>query len=226
MRSVLTKSYSSPKTIWPQLFQTGLENIAGRHIQFYFLDPAAQAAAETLNAAGRLIPEPDSDFLAIVNANLAGAKSNLFVTYDIEQTVSAPQDGFITKQLEITYKNSRKSDNCNLEAGLLCLNSTLKDWTRIYVPAGSEVISSEGFKEDARMTEELGFSVINGFFSLEPLGSAKIKLEYKVPYTNQDLYQLKIWKQGGIDSIPVLLDTNGTQEQLEILKDTTYSVAF
>ncbi len=226
MRSVLTKSYSSPKTVWPELFQTGMDNIAGRHIQFYFLDENAQAAAETLNAAGRLKPLADSDFLAIVNANLAGAKSNLFVTYDVEQTVSAPKDGFITKQLEITYKNSRKSDNCNLEAGLLCLNSTLKDWTRIYVPAGSEIISSEGFKEDARMTDDLGFSVINGFFSLEPLGSAKIKLEYKVPYTDESTYQLKIWKQGGIDSIPFLLDTNGNQEQFEIAKDTNYSVAF
>ncbi|MDA1079312.1 MAG: DUF4012 domain-containing protein [bacterium] len=226
MRSVLTKSYSSPKTIWPELFQTGLNNIADRHIQFYFLDEKAQAAAETLNAAGRITPEPSADFLAIVNTNLAGAKSNLFVTYEVEQTVSAPENGFITKQLEITYKNSRKSDNCNLEAGLLCLNSTLKDWTRIYVPAGSEVITSEGFKEDARISEELGFSVINGFFSLEPLGSAKIKLEYKVPYTDESTYTLKIWKQGGIDKVPYLLDTTGSQEQLEVTKDTTYSTAF
>jgi len=225
MRSVLTKSYASPKTVWPQLLQTGMDNIAGRHIQFYFLDEDAQAAAETINAAGRLKPAPDSDFLAIVNANLAGAKSNLFVTYDVAQVVSAPQDGFITKQLEITYKNSRKSDNCNLEAGLLCLNSTLKDWTRIYVPQGSELISSEGFKETAEMSEELGFSVINGFFTLEPLGTAKIRLEYKVPYTN-DEYQLYVWKQGGIDTFSLLLDTNGNQEQLDVAKDETYKTAF
>ena len=226
MRSVLTKAYASPKTVWPQLFQTGMDNIASRHIQFYFLDEKAQQTAEVINAAGRLKPVPDSDFLAIVNANLAGAKSNLFVTYEVEQTVSAPQDGFITKQLEITYKNSRQSDNCNLEAGLLCLNSTLKDWTRIYVPQGSTLVSSEGFKEAANMSEELGFSVINGFFTLEPLGTAKIKLEYKVPYANDKQYQLQIWKQGGIDKFPFLLDTAGNQEQLNITKDTAYSAAF
>ncbi|NCN06409.1 MAG: DUF4012 domain-containing protein [Candidatus Pacebacteria bacterium] len=226
MRSVLTKAYSSPKTVWPALFQTGMDNIAGRHIQFYFLDEKSQAAAEAIHAAGRLESKQDVDFLAIVNANLAGAKSNLFVTYEVEQVVSAPQDGFITKQLEITYKNSRKSDNCNLEAGLLCLNSTLKDWTRIYVPAGSELISSEGFKESARVTEELGFSVINGFFTLEPLGTAKIKLEYKIPYNATDRYQLRVWKQGGIDTFPLLLETDGNQEKLQISKDTTYSIAF
>ncbi|OGJ16617.1 MAG: hypothetical protein A2632_00960 [Candidatus Pacebacteria bacterium RIFCSPHIGHO2_01_FULL_46_16] len=226
MRSVLTKAYASPKTVWPQLFQTGMDNIASRHIQFYFLDEKAQQTAEVINAAGRLKPVPDSDFLAIVNANLAGAKSNLFVTYEVEQTVSAPQDGFITKQLEITYKNSRQSDNCNLEAGLLCLNSTLKDWTRIYVPQGSTLVSSEGFKEAASMSEELGFSVINGFFTLEPLGTAKIKLEYKVPYANDKQYQLQIWKQGGIDNFPLLLDTAGNQEQLDITKDTAYSTTF
>ena len=226
MRAVLTKSYTAPKSQWPPLFSSAFENITGRHIQFYFFDEKSQQVAETINAAGRITPPENNDFLGIVNANLGGAKSNLFISYEVEQVVSAPKDGFIEKTVEINYKNSRKGDNCNLEAGLLCLNSTLRDWTRIYIPAGSELISSQGFVSDAEVKEDLGFSVIQGYFTLEPLGSAKLVVTYKVPYTDQDQYRLEIWKQGGTDEIPMLLDVTGGQEQLTITKDVTYSTEF
>jgi len=226
MRSVLTKSYTAPKSQWPALFSSAFENINGRHIQFYFFDEKSQNVAETINAAGRIKPVENSDFLGIVNANLGGAKSNLFISYEVNQVVSAPIDGFIEKTVEITYKNSRNSDNCNLEVGLLCLNSTLRDWTRIYIPAGSELISSQGFVSDPEMKEDLGFSVIQGYFTLEPLGSAKLALTYKVPYTDSETYRLDIWKQGGIDEIPMLIDVTGGQEQLNVIKDVTYGTEF
>ena len=113
-----------------------------------------------------------SDFLAVVNANLGGAKSNLFTSYDITQTVSAPENGYVTRTVEITYKNSRKADNCNLEAGLLCLNATLRDWTRYIVPAGSELVDAQGFTQSPETYEENGFTVFGGFFVLEPMAQA------------------------------------------------------
>lgn len=226
MRSVLTKSYGAPKTVWPDLFASMFESIQGRHVQMYFLNEDAQQAAEAINAAGRLQPVENSDSLAIVNANLGGAKSNLFIQYEASQEVSEPQDGFITKTLEITYKNTRRADNCNLEAGQLCLNSTLNDWTRIYVPEGSELISANGFVEEPVVYEENGFTVFDGDFTLEPLGLAKLLIVYKVPYSDAESYQLRVWKQGGIESFPFLVDVTGGQEQLTISKDTVYSTPF
>lgn len=226
MRSVLTKSYGAPKTVWPDLFASMFESIQGRHVQMYFLNEDAQQAAEAINAAGRLQPLENSDSLAIVNANLGGAKSNLFIEYEATQEVSEPQDGFITKTLEITYKNTRRADNCNLEAGQLCLNSTLNDWTRIYVPEGSELISANGFVEEPVVYDENGFTVFDGDFTLEPLGLAKLQLEYKVPYGDTDTYHVRVWKQGGIESFPFLIDVTGGQEQLTIAKDTVYSTPF
>ena len=227
MRSTLTKAYGAPKQQWPELFQTGWESVQGRHIQFYFLDESAQQAAQTAAAAGKLAPTTEGqDFLAIVNANLGGAKSNLFIEYEVNQTISAPENGFITKTIEITYKNTRKADNCNLEAGLLCLNSTLRDWTRLYVPAGSELVDAQGFSEAPETYEENGLTVFDGFFSLEPLSQAKLKLTYKVPYEDTETYKLKMWKQGGINEYQTLIDVTGGQEQLLIDKDTTYETIF
>lgn len=227
MREMLTKSYGAPKQQWPELFELGWNSIQSRHIQFYFLNEQDQAAAELINGAGRMkVAKNGQDFLGIVNANLGGAKSNLFTEYQVHQTVSAPENGRIQKTVEITYRNTRKGDNCNLEAGLLCLNSTLRDWTRLYLPAGAEIVSAQGFTADPSTYEENGFSVVDGFFILEPMSSSKVSVIYTVPYTDTENYSVNIWKQGGVKDFKLLMDVTGGQEEIIISKDTEYQTEF
>ena len=226
MRAVLSKAYDAPSDKNGPLFQAMISAIQGRHIQVYYIDESLQKAAEAINVAGRMTPPTKGeDFFAVVNANLGGAKSNLFTTYEMLQQVEAPTEGRIKKTVEITYKNNRRADNCNLEAGLLCLNSTLRDWTRIYVPAGSELIEATGFTKDAKIYDELGFTVFDGFFILEPNGVAKIRLTYSVPYTLPD-YQLQLWKQGGITDYPLTMEVTGGRDELTINKDTSYTTTW
>ncbi|HEX9817687.1 MAG TPA: DUF4012 domain-containing protein [Patescibacteria group bacterium] len=227
MQGTLQKAYSAPKEQWPALFESLWQNIEGKHIQLYFLNEQAQLAAEAINGAGRLIaPTNGQDFLAIVDANLGGAKSNLFTNYDIKQIVSVPENGRLTKTVEITYKNTRRADNCNLEAGQLCLNATLQDWSRLYLPVGSELVSAQGFSNQPEIYEESDFTVIDGFFSLEPLGTAKLVITYTVPYTDLETYRVELWKQGGIPAFTTLLDVNGGEEQVLIEKDTSLEIPF
>lgn len=236
MKSILAKTYDLDKAKFPELFQVAKTSIEGRHVQMYFMDESTQKAAEQINAAGRLYELKDNlkawqmgenmDFLAIVDANLGGAKSNLFTNYEVKQTINAPNNGRLEKTVEITYKNTRKADNCNLEAGQLCLNSTLTDWLRIYLPKGAELIEIQGISNEASVYEEANLTVIDGYFSLEPLGLAKIKLSYSIPYTDSVNYNLKMWKQGGIDPVPVLIDVTGGEEQLLMDKDLEYSSVF
>jgi hypothetical protein len=226
MSTILSKIYSSPRTYMADLSGIALKDIEGRHIQMYFLDEEFQKSVEAINAAGRLVVDNSAqDSLAIVNANLGGAKSNLFIDYKVIQTVSEPIDGLLTKTVEITYKNDHKADNCNLEAGLLCLNSTLRDWTRLYVPMGSEIIEAQGFTEEAKTYDEAGFTVFDGFFTLEPMAQAKLKITYTVPYSD-DTYRINLWKQGGIDPIPTIMDVTGGQEEVLIDKDLIYETEF
>jgi len=236
MKSILAKTFDLDKARFPELFAVAMSSIEGRHLQMYFMDETTQLATEQINAGGRLYELKDNlkgwqmgtnmDFLAIVDANLGGAKSNLFTNYEVKQTINAPIDGRLEKTVEITYKNTRKADNCNLEAGKLCLNSTLNDWLRIYLPLGSELINIQGISNEASVYEEANLTVIDGYFSLEPMGLAKIKLTYTIPYTDTVNYNLKMWKQGGIDAIPVLIDVTGGEEQLSLDKDLDYSTIF
>ncbi len=227
MQAILAKTYAAPKQKWPELFDMLWKNIKSRHVQMYYLDEKAQQAAENVGAAGRL-PDPNQikgDFLAIVDANLGGAKSNLFTDYEVAQIIQAPENGQINKTVEITYRNERKADNCNLEAGELCLNSTLPDWHRLYLPKGSKLIEAQGFTKEPKQYEDQGYSVIDGFFSLEPKAVAKIKLTYTVPY-DLDEYQLYIWKQGGIDPYETLIEVTGGQEKIIVNQDKTYQTVF
>lgn len=225
MQGVLMKTYATPKQKFPELFSMAWESIKGRHTQMYFSDESAQQAAEAVAAGGRIKPTEQGDFLAIVDANLGGAKSNLFTEYKVDQFIEGPENGQITKTVEITYRNTRPADNCNLEAGELCLNSTLQDWHRLYLPTGTQLVKAQGFTQEPKEYEDLGFHVIDGFFKLEPKGVAKVKITYTVPY-ELDNYQLQIWKQGGIDPYETIIDVNGGQEKLLIDQDQTFETIF
>jgi len=225
MQAILQKTYEAPKLYWADLFAMSWEMIKSRHLQMYFIDEQAQLASENADAAGRLTPTEDGDFLAIVDANLGGAKSNLFTEYDVQQFIEGPVNGYIHKTIEITYRNNRKADNCNLEAGLLCLNATAPTWHRLYLPAGTKLNESQGFADEPNLYEELGFQVIDGFFKLDPMGAAKIRVSYEVPYNLED-YKLFIWKQGGVKSFDTIIDVNGYQTQLLVDHDLEFEEKF
>ncbi len=227
MKALLEKTYGASKEQFPALFQLMLNNIQGRHLQVYFLDEEMQLAAEKINIAGRMLPPTDgSDFLAIVDANLGGAKSNLFIDYSVEQTILTPDNGLLEKRVVINYTNSQAGDDCNLERGLLCLNSVNNDWNRIYLPLGSKLVSAKGYLGEPVVYEENGFTVIDGFFKLNPKNNAKIDLEYTVPYANTENYQLKIWQQGGLRDTKHLIDVNDNQEEIIVNRDTLYQASF
>lgn len=230
MQAILQKAYSAPKEQWPQLAELAWKKIEGKHVQFYFFDEQFQQAAETANAAGRMNqPKEGQDFLAIVDANLGGAKSNLFVETEGKLEVSAPSNGVLTNTLTLKYKNDRRGDNCNLEAGQLCLNGTLRDWVRIYLPKGAKLVNANGFDQGTLSEsedEETGFHIIEGVFRLAPLSQATVQVEYTVPYENTETYQLQMRKQAGTDQWKYLLDINGHEEEVVLNKDLNIEIPF
>lgn len=228
MKSILTKAYSAPKEIWPNLFTTGWKNIEGKHIQLYFFEPKAQAAAEAINAAGRVSPgTPGSDYFLVVDTNLAGAKSNFFVKQNIEHVVDLPQNGEVKHTVTITYENPFAPSNCNLEAGQLCLNGRLNDWVRFYLPSGAKFIESRGFDEGSvKETDDLGHRVVEGVFALQPRARAKIELTYTVPYTDNRTYRIEVQRQGGIEDVKHTFVVNGQDHEVILTKDQKFEFGF
>lgn len=201
MNSMLANMMGSPKAKWAEFFNIFTSSIKEKHLLMYFRDANRQAAVESLGAAGR-INDYVGDYLHINDTNFAGAKSNMFVTQEVEETVSIGEGGGLTKKLVLTYKNPRPGDNCNLEAGLLCLNGILRNWQRIYVPQGARLLSAQGYEVDMTTSEDLGKTVFEGFFTLAPQSVKKLEVEYTVPAgTVSGDYKLLIQKQPGTKEI-------------------------
>ncbi|MBQ6438355.1 hypothetical protein IJJ12_03155, partial [bacterium] len=106
------------------------------------------------------------------------------------------------------------------------LNSTNNDWFRLYLPAGAKLSEAKGFKGEPEVYDENGFTVIDGYFALNPNSSAKIDLTYTVPYADETDYRLYIWQQGGLRPVKHLLDVNDNQEEITVSGDTVYTAKF
>ena len=176
MFAIMTKAFqSSPKKYWGPLFQTMLTEMNDKHVLFYMRDQQAQDAFESVNAAGRILPF-QGDYFHLNEANFGGAKSNMFVSESVTQDYNVQSDGSIVKTVTVTYNNPYPPSNCSLTAITLCLNAKLRDWFRVYVPEGSQLVSSQGSEVKMKTYNELGKTVFEGFpevfpFYYYPFGS-------------------------------------------------------
>lgn len=232
----------SPSKYWGNLFQMLIAEINQKHIVAYFHDDATQKAAESFNLAGRIMTASESaailkykegsgwDYLHINNSNMAGAKSNMFVSSKVTKDTSVNGDGTITTKLTIDYKNPYPGSDCGLESGGLCLNAPLRNWIRVYTPFGSKLGDNKGAisPKDGKPTsletyESLGKTVFEGFLIVNPMGTAKLELTYTSSVKPEGSYKLLIQKQPGTNDEEYILKLNGKErKRAPLVTDTEY----
>ena len=185
----------SPSKYWGTLMQTMYQNLQEKHILLYFVDNDIQKSVEQINFSGK-IKDYKGDYLHINNVNFAGAKSNMFVDETITSETKDSQ-----REVTINFKNPYPHSDCNLERGGLCLNATLRNWIRFYVPKGSKLISLQGSTKKVQTYDELGKTVFEGFLEVPTQGQATVIVKYTLP-SNIDLsnYSLLIQKQPGVEN--------------------------
>ncbi len=227
MYAIMQKAFSSsPKLYWGPLFQAMLTQIAEKHILFKMDNPKAQEGLEGLNAAGRIMSF-DGDYLHINEANLGGAKSNMFVSESVTSDYGIGAGGAITKTITVNYKNPYPPSDCNLERGNLCLNAVLRDWFRVYVPKGSKLVSSQGSEVKMKTYDELGKTVFEGFITVRPQGVAKLTLTYTLPFKLADnsVLPLMVQKQPGTTANGYVINVNGKKlEEFKLSSDKTVNL--
>ncbi len=223
MYSVLSNVMAQPKAKMGQLFTTGMNAISSKHVLTYFFDEKAQSAAESFNMAGR-VREAESDYLMVVDTNFSGAKTNIWVNYKADQIVEISGDGTVTKTLSLTYSNPevkavKVGEGRNL-------NGMFRNWHRVFVPKGSELIEATGYETGQATGEDLGKTVFEGFFTLAPGNTKKITLKYKLPFKIKHPYKLLVQKQGGSKVFPIVTSVNqrkGVEELLDSDKELVIS---
>ncbi|MEK9200622.1 MAG: hypothetical protein AAB909_01475, partial [Patescibacteria group bacterium] len=220
MYSILANVMAQPKAKFPMLFQAAINSIQGKHALMYFSDPKIQGAVESFNLAGRM-SESEEDYLAIVDTNFSGGKTNIWVKYKADQKIEVAGDGTVTKTLTLTYDNPQEG-RVKIESGR-SLNGLFRDWVRVYVPKGSELIEAKGFETGQATSEDLGKTVFEGFFTLAPLNTKVISLKYKLPFKLKSPYSLVIQKQAGAKDFPYTTTINN-RKQPEIILSADQSL--
>lgn len=215
MNSILSNALGQPKEKLPDLFNAGFTALAEKHVLLYLFDEKAQSGAIGANFAGKIRPY-DGDYLHINDANLGGRKSNMYVTSEVEQIVEKQSDGSVIKTVTITYSNPQDYDGW--------LNSVLPNWTRVYVPEGSELLESEGFDEETDVYNELGKTVFAGGFQLRPKGVQKVTLKYKLPMKFDKTYKVLIQKQPGVGEVTHSLTVGKATDDFYLRTDVEKSL--
>jgi hypothetical protein len=180
----------------------------------YFKNPQNQAAVESFNMAGRVQDYP-GDYLMVVDTNFSGGKANIWVKYAADQKIEVATDGTVTKTLTLNYSNPEDS-SVKIETGRK-LNGLFRDWLRVYVPKGSELIEATGFELGQATSEDLNKTVFEGFFTLAPANNRIIKLKYKLPTKVSGPYKLLIQKQPGAKEFIYNTTINGKKQPEQFL---------
>ncbi len=217
MHSMMANAMGSPKHTWPKLINVVLDSIKQKHLLFYFLEDKTQKVAEDFNASGRIQPYA-FDYLHVNDANLGGAKSDMYIIREVEQEIEM-SGTTVTKTVSLSYNNPRKGSNCNLEAGQLCLNGVYRDYVRLLVPKGSKLISVVGSEVKEQVSEDLDKTVFEAFFTMRPESQSKLVFKYELPPLDLTTYKLLIQKQPGLPSVKYTITLNGNQQVVDIDQD-------
>ncbi|MCF7795222.1 DUF4012 domain-containing protein [Patescibacteria group bacterium] len=113
-------------------------NLQEKDILLYFNDDKMQSQAEDNSWAGR-IKDSQYDYLSIINTNIAGQKTDRTIKQDVVHYSEINKDGSIINTVKIV--RSHQGVKREKFTGVRNVN-----WMRVYIPKGSTLISTSGFK--------------------------------------------------------------------------------
>jgi len=150
--------------------------IVGGHVMIVSFDEALQGELDTLGWSGRVM-NPTGDYLSVVDSNINSAKTDPAVKrsfmYNIREV-----NGTWVADLTLDYTHERTPD---------WRTTAYKTYTRVYVPAGSELLNAQGWRAVQAGAladinkEELGKTVFGGYFTVAPKSSRTVRLSYRLP---------------------------------------------
>ncbi len=122
---------------YPALLGAVLESVAAGELQLWSADSEIEARITKLGWSGRLADRP-GDFFELVDTNVGGGKTDGVIDVKIRDTIVIQSDGRVTATVEVTRTH-------NGTAGDFFTGSRNRTYHRLYVPAGSKLLSAEGF---------------------------------------------------------------------------------
>jgi len=217
MQEVVSKTFALPMNEYDSLLSKVWQLARRKHLLLYFEGPEEQRLAEHFNLAGR-IEDYEGDYLHVNDANFGGRKANWYVTEAVTQEVKISRDR-VVKTVTIDYDNTGEYHSE--------WNTGYRDYVRIYVPAGAQLLESSGSQDPVQTFEDLNKTVFSAFMAVNPLQTAQLQIKYEFPRevaVQDGRYRLLIQKQPGKEFEPHKVVVNGkTIAEVELRSDQEFS---
>jgi hypothetical protein len=218
------------------LAQALIQSINEKHVLFAFNNASEQAAFAVNGWSSALVQDTSSsnslvdDFVGIDEANLGGNKVNYSIARSVSQSVTMNSDKNIDEALTVAFKNSAsqnlgdKGIYKNYLRFILPLNATISsiqidNQEQKIIPAITDptIYEKKGFVPpsglEMQREDQSGKTTYGFLVTIPPQALKTIKVNYtlaqKINVSQPQLgYQLKIFKQPGIDFMPYDLTLN------------------
>lgn len=207
---ILERLQGRPREDWLRLADVGLRALEIKDVQVWMAREEEEALIERYAWSSRLKPTI-GDALSIVEANIAGQKTDASIQETVDHAVNIAEDGSITDTVTFTRTH-------NGERGELFQGVNNVAYVRVYVPEGSELLEADGFEapsstlfetpmeEDGSdsdelrlvqavssshaevdITREFGRTAFGGWIQLRPGQTRTTSFRYRLPFTVFDL---------------------------------------
>jgi len=218
MDELVEKIFALQSDKLPSFLNTVVKELDEKHMLVYLHSAPLQQFVESFNWAGKIDQAREGvDYLHISDANLAGRKSDMYLIRTVDQKITIADDGIAETKITLSYTNPKPQDNW--------LNNVARNYVRLYVPLGAELLSTEGdLQQVPVVTEDLGKTVFDTFVAIPPLESRTVSFTYRLPFKINDTYRIDMQKQPGKDRIAHTLTVNGVTETFELATDQTFEV--
>ncbi len=120
-----------------ELVEVLLKTLNEKQILFYFVDEDLQNKVREYSWGGE-IEKTISDYLMVVNTNIAGGKSDRVIEQKITHNVEISENGDIYDTVVVERKHTGSDED-------IFTGVRNNSWMRFYVPLGSELIKAKGF---------------------------------------------------------------------------------
>jgi hypothetical protein len=212
MPKLLARLKGSSRQDWLKLAEMGLTALETKDVQVWMTRAEEEELVERYDWNGRLKPTL-GDALAIVEANIAGQKTDTSIQERVDHEVEIAEDGTITNTVTLTRVHAGVK-------GELFKGANNVSYVRVYVPMGSQLLEATGFEapssslfevplledqadphvvrlvtpgqspiSEVDVTQEFGRTAFGGWLQLRPGETRVTRFRYTLPFTAFDLAQ-------------------------------------
>ncbi len=192
-KALIKKSAFSPLK-WRKISDMVVRNLNEKHIQLHFFDSSLQNAINAKGWSGTW-PSVTGDFLAVVESNLAGMKSDRYINRDVDYRLEIFEHGkdnySLTAKTTVTMEHFGDYN--------IPISGKYSGYLRVYAPKGA-ILKSSG--SDIHIQNLSDYTAFGRIVNLNPGQRKTFEFRYELPPTifKNERYHIDIPKQAGTNA--------------------------